>query len=184
MPEHFKCLHLAEFFACSVTHVKSDLLVYAELPGHPAAVAHPFRVCLGILCRNIDLAPGLCFGDKAVPSPYHKGYAPVNFRLTPAEKTVQLRRTLPPGPALDHEIRRLYPLFPVLQQLAKHRFISPACRIAQEKLYEKSPFLSCFFVVRRKGVPPPVIAALRLLAKKLAGIPADIVLIKHCFSVL
>ena len=52
-------------------------------------------------------------------------------------------------------------------------------RIAEEILYEESLFLSGFRMMSCKGMPPPVVAFLRLMPEELTLVSRYIVLVEH-----
>ena len=120
MPEHLEGLHLPEETAGTVADVEGRDLVDAEIPRHLTVLAHPFRMSGGTI--ELDMAPGGRLRQDAVSGRDGERDPHVDGYLFPAEEPMELRGTLAPGAALDHQVGR----FPGLAgKLAEDGLVSP-----------------------------------------------------------
>ena len=179
MPVHGKGLRVPERLAGPVTHIKSDLFVDHQVPGHLPGVAHPFRMRGGFLRKDPDAALQRCFAGQAVCRFDPVRRVSMERNLLPGKEPVQLTMVLSPGAGLDHQVGRELSGSLVLRQLAEDRLIFRKGRIAGEELNKKRLVLSGFRILRREGMPPPVISAVRQGTVEHESVPGNVVMTEH-----
>ena len=103
----------------------------------------------------------------------------VDPNIPEREKPVKLQRRFSPAAGLDHQIRRPFPLKPVFRKLTENRPVFSQSGIADKKLDKESFVLAGFRILRREGVPPPVISLTGQRPVKHKGISGNIVLVEH-----
>ena len=171
MPKHLKQLPTAHRTAGTIPHIEGYLLADTEFPRHLAAIAHPFRVCLGLLGRDGYRATNLRLAHPAVVRHDRERRPHLHCCFLPAKEAVQLSLVgTTPGARLHHQVRGLQPGRLVFWQLPQLRHSASLGRIAQEELDKERARKARLSIVCRQAMPPPVVAAPGLLAKQLARI--------------
>ena len=169
MPKHLKQLPTAHRTAGTIAHIEGHLFADAEFPRHLAAVAHPFRVCLGLLGRDGYRATNLRLAHPAVVRHDRERRPHLHSCFLPAKEAVQLSLVgTTPDARLHHQVRGLQPGRLVFWQLPQYRLDSPNGGVTEKELDEEWPRKTCLDIVCRQAVPPPVVTATRLLTIQLA----------------
>ena len=181
MPVHGEGLRLPQEFSGPVTHVEGDLLVHGQIPGDRPPIAHPFRMRRGLLLPHGNAAPQRRLTGQAVPRLDPIGRFSMQAHVLPGKEPVQLAMILSPGTRLDHQIRGAFPLPPVFRKLAQHRLLFRQSGIAEKEFNEKGLVFPGLHVLRREGMPPPVIAPAGQRAPQHTGVPGDIVSVEHFY---
>ena len=128
---------------------------------------------------HLDTSTGTVFRQETVVRLNAEGDSPIHGDSLPTPEPMQLGRILPPGSGLYHQIGRPDSERAVFRQLTEYRVITAACGITEEELDKEWLCFSGQRVISREGMPPPVIALMRLRTEELAGISGDIVSIEH-----
>ena len=171
MPEHLEELPTAHRCRSSVAHVERHLFAYLEVPLHLSRAAHPLGVRLSLRRRDTDATGHLGLAHKTIVGAHAERHTHTDLSLLPTEETVELTAiAAAPGTRLDHQIRWLTMLRPVLGQLTEDRFGATTVRIAKEILDEERSGLARLCIVGGEAMPPPVVATFGLTAKELACI--------------
>ena len=166
MPVHLKCLNPAQKLSCAISHIKGNLLLNPEIPGHFPRLTHIFRMRLYLFLRQGN--PPFCslLRQIAVLCRQRKRCLSVEIYIIPAEESVKLRRILSPCPCLYHQVRRM--------RSAENGLFLPVIGIAQEKLNKEGFFLPRFLISAGKGMPPPVVSLFSEPVRKHTFIPCNI----------
>ena len=99
--------------------------------------------------------------------------------ILPGKKAVQLAVIRTPGSGFHHQIGGLLARRSVCGQLAENRLVPAQRGIADEELDKERFLFTGFRILRREGVPPPVIAVMGQRTMEHTCVPVDVMMIEH-----